>query len=134
MIKQALFALLAADAGVSAIANDRIYPQVIPSENFDSLSKKPCIVYRRGGVERQPLLCGTSPTMRSLFVVDCYAKTYAGAESLANAVRAAVVDFQGTVLGVIIRTVHLEGEFDLLDIEPGLHRVSMQLNIWHEGP
>jgi Protein of unknown function (DUF3168). len=134
MIKQALVSILANNPGVADLAGDRVFPQIIPQEDFDGLSKKPCIVYQRTGVGRQQTLCGTSPTMSSVFSIDCYAQTYAGAEALANAVRTALVDYRGSVAGVRISTAILDNEIDLLDIEPGLHRVSMTFTIWHDAP
>lgn len=134
MIKEALFHLLTGDSGIAALVDDRVYPEVIPQKNFDETSKQPCVVFRRAGAARGTTRCATDALTNSDFVVTSFAMEYEAAEQVAEVVRVALLDFEGTVEGVRIRTIKLENEFDGLDIEPGLYRVDQFWTIWHDAP
>jgi hypothetical protein len=138
MIGEAIHALLSGDAGVSAIAGSRIYPLMIPQHVYGDATKQPCIVYQRVGVARQPLFCGTDRTVNAAVQIDTYARSYERTLTLATAVRDALMDYSGAVSiatspvsSIAIKKILLDSEFDLLDIEPGLYRVSMTYSVWH---
>lgn len=131
-IKRGLYAFLSAEAGIAAIAGDRIWPEVIPDQVFDTASKRPCLVYRRNSAARSVTFCRTVGLIASTFDIDCYAKTYDGAEQLAAAVRSALTDYTGMMGSVPVNRVFLDQDFDLLDIEPGLFRVVLTFTIWHD--
>lgn len=105
-----------------------IIPQATPVQQ-----RVPCVVFNRGNVDRQVRYCGTDGVIRTSVTLDCYAISYTAARALATVVRESLIDFRG-LLGnsLMVRAASLEGEFDLLDIEPGLFRVSQSWNIWHE--
>lgn len=130
-IKRALYTYLSTHASVTALAGDRVYPEIIPDQVFDAVSKRPCVVYRRSSADRRKTFCGTDTLVASSFAVDCYARTYDGAETLAAAVRSALTDFRGDMSGITVKDVALSSDFDLLDLEPGLFRVSLGFDIWH---
>lgn len=135
MINQALFQHLAADVAVAALVGTRIHPLVIPQRIAASTQRVPAVVYSTSGVERGVSYCGTDALVRSTIAIDCYAAGYDAARALATAVRTALVDFSGpmgSATVVPVRTCNIETEFDLMDIEPGLYRVSQQWTIWHE--
>lgn len=131
-IKSALAGFLQSAPGITAIAGDRSYPEVIPDQVFDAASKRPCVVWSRQSAERAKTFCGTGPLTRSTFSIDCYARTSAAAEELAQAVRTSLTDYRGTMGGVEIKDAALTGDFDLLDLEPGLFRVALSFDIWHD--
>lgn len=130
-MKAALYSLLTTTAGVTQLVGDRVYPEIIPEQIFDAASQRPCIVYRRQSVERERTLCSTDSKVQSTFALDCYARTAAGAEDVAQAVRVALTDFTGTVAGVSVVDTALIGDSDFLDIEPGLFRVMLTFRFWH---
>lgn len=130
-IQTGLYAFLAADAGVNALVGNRIYPLVVPEQNFDETTKRPCLVYARTGLDLTKTFCGTIDLERSTFAIDCYARTYAAATTLAAAVKAALTDYVGAMGDTEVREVSLENEFDLMDLEPGLFRVALSFFIWH---
>lgn len=135
MIHQALFQHLTADAGVAALVAARINPLVIPQRIAATSVRVPAVVYSISGVERGVSYCGTDDLVRTTIAIDCYAAGYDAARALATAVRTALVDFSGpmgSATVVPVRTCNIETEFDLMDIEPGLYRVSQQWTIWHE--
>lgn len=130
-IHSGLYAFLTADAGVSALVGTRVYPLVIPDQVFDEATKRPCLVYGRQTVDPRKTFCETIALRRSTFAVDCYAKTMAVAQSLALAVKSALVDYRGAMDDVTVSDVSLETETDLMDLEPGLFRVALSFAIWH---
>lgn len=130
-IKRGLYAWLNAQAGITAIAGSRIWPEVIPDQVFDEASKRPCIVFSRSGTERTRTFCGTIPLVASSITIDCYARTYDGAEQLAAAVRSSLTDYRGAMGDEQVQDTRLDSDFDLVDLEPGLFRVSLGFTVWH---
>ena len=122
---------LAADAAFQALTDGRVYYLVIPQTTSQAI-RIPCTVYNRRGVQRQVTYCGTSGLVRTDATLDSYAVTLAGAYDVAEAVKAALIDFSGLLGGgVQVQAASLEAETDLEDIEPGLYRVSQSWTIWH---
>lgn len=135
MINEAVYQHLVATAGVAALVGTRIHPLVIPQRIAATSQRVPAVVYSISGVDRAVSYCGTDRLVRSTLGIDCYAAGYDAARALATAVRTALVDFfgpMGSATVVPVRTCNIETEFDLMDIEPGLYRVSQQWTIWHE--
>lgn len=133
MIKASLYEFMTDDAGVSALIADRVYPMLIPPEAWSGSSVKPCAVYQRIGVERDVTLCGTTTLARSTFQIDAYATSYETADTVARAIKTALIDTHGDMAGTYVHACRLDTEFDLLDPEPGLFRTSMTFSIWHDG-
>jgi hypothetical protein len=132
MIQEALYAHLAADASVAALAGTRIYPLMIPQHVYNEASKLACVVYQRTGMDLPINTCGAEALAGTSMRIDAYARSYGVAAQLAAAVRDALVNFTGPMGTVHVSRVNLESELDLLDIEPGLYRVSQTYSIWHE--
>jgi len=107
----------------------RIFPLVIPTEVWDTASKKPCLVYSTSGVQRASTFCATDDLMRDSVSIDAYARTYDDARALAKTVYG-IIDFKGTIGNTEIQTVKLDAELDLLDPEPGLYRRAMSFTFW----
>ena len=126
MIEAALYTYLTAmGSGVRAIVNTRVYPLMAPQNGA-----APFIVYQRIGAERAVLSCGQSNLTSATIQLDSYAKTYSAAKSLADAVQERISNFNGTMGSVQVRKVFLATELDLLDVEPGLYRVSQTYTVW----
>lgn len=130
-IQKSLYSLLDDDAGVSALAKG-IFPMVIPQQG-SSPSRMPCLTYRKTTTNRQQRYCGTDGTVGDQFTVDAYGKRYSDAQEMADAAKAALIDYRGTKGNRFIANIHLDNEFDLMDIEPGLYRVSMTFEVWHRA-
>lgn len=84
-----LYGVLAADAGVTALAGTRIYPLLLPQE-----PTLPAITYQRISTTAVHTRSGNGLAFVRL-QLDCFAATYAGAKSLAAAVVAAVETVDG---------------------------------------
>lgn len=132
MIQEALYAHLTTDASVAALADARVYPLMIPQHVYNEASKLPCVVYQRTGMDLPINTCGAEALAGTSMRIDAYARSYGVAAQLAAAVRDALVNFTGPMGAVHVSRVNLESELDLLDIEPGLYRVSQTYSIWHE--
>ena len=139
MIQEGLYATLAADAAVSALVGTRIYPLMIPQQVYTESTKQPCLVYTLDGRARQVRFAGTDTLVQGSLTVDCYARTYAAAQALADAVRALLEDYSGTMTGTgspistnVVKKIFIDNELELMDIEPGLYRVSQSYTIWYD--
>ena len=70
----------------SISAESRVYPQAAPQD-----ADLPFVVYRRLSQEPIGTIHSAAPAAtRSVFVFECYAKTYAAALTLADQVRSAI--------------------------------------------
>ncbi len=89
MIQEGVFALLSADAGVSALVSNRIFGVVAP----DDLALYPCIAYSSVGGASDPSL-SSSGVLRQRLQVDCSALDYPTAAQIRAAVIAAMNGWQ----------------------------------------
>lgn len=133
MIKAALYNYLIGDSGVSALIADRVYPLLIPQQAWSGSSVQPCAVYQRTSVQRDVRHCGTSGLALSTMQIDAYATDYEAADAVARVIKDALINYYGPMGDVDIKSITLAAEFDLLDPEPGLFRVSLSFFIWHTG-
>lgn len=129
--KSSLYQFLIADSGVSSLVGVNVYPLVIPSQDYDEATKRPCLVYVVDENEKSKTFCGTISLKRKRVSLACYAKTSAEAEALKEAVNAALEDFSGDMKGTYVDNVDQDNEFDVLDLEPGLFREQLVYSIWH---
>jgi hypothetical protein len=131
-IKAGLYTYLKSVGGVIAIAGDRVFPQVIPDQVYDEASKRPCVVYSVEDTERNETFCATQALRKSRVSIDSYARTYEDAETLADAVRTAVIDYSGYMGSTYVERCFIENDFDVApDIDPGIFRNRLILGIWH---
>jgi hypothetical protein len=82
----------------------------------------PYVIYGRTSTQRETIMAGTTPlnvNPSATFSVLVYAATYSGVKALADLVRAALHNFNGTANGVTIRecliTDELDGSPDFLE-------------------
>lgn len=130
MFETSLVSYLRANAAVAAMVGERVYPLMIPQHVYQEATKQPCLVYQRISTGRQPLFCATDDTIRTIYQVSCYAKTYMAAKLLGDAVRDALMDFTGIMDGTDVKKILSSSEQDLDDPEPGLYRVLQTWTIW----
>lgn len=137
MIDESLFALLR-DSGVSSFVSEasspvryRIFPLVIPQHESGDLDQYPCVVLTKAGASRGVTLSGTDTLVNATYQIDSYAVTYKEAAQLADAVRVALMDFNGTVGDHEIKTANIDNEFAIEDPEPGLYRIMQTYSVWY---
>jgi len=130
-LQSSLYAFLSADAGIGALVSNRIFPLIIPDQEFDEASKRPCLVYSIAAMDQTKTFCGTIDLRRATVSSDCYARKYVDAVGLSTVVKDALADYVGTMGDVEVSAVSLENQFDLVDLEPGLFRVALSFFVWH---
>ena len=127
MIESALYSILTADSTVSGLISTRVYPIKLPqSPTF------PAVTYQRVSTPRVRSTTGPSGLAHPSIQIDCWAETYTGVKSLAEAAREAVDGYSGTVGGVAIAGIIVASENDFFEPEVEIYRVTMDITIWHE--
>lgn len=81
-----LCSTLVASAGVGALIDDRIYPDLRPQDD-----PAPAIVYRRDGTVTVPTIHGTIALTRAQLSVICVGTTRGSAEAVADAAQTALL-------------------------------------------
>ena len=110
-------ARLLADAGVSAIVGTRIYAVILPQD-----PTYPAASYQRISGPRMQELAGATDRAMARIQIDSWAVTYAGAQSLAAAIRESLNGFIGT-LTTHHAVIRLDNERDWYESEAGVYRV-----------
>ena len=139
MISDSIFRHLSTDAGVSALVGTRVYPLVVPQQVYTEATKQPCLVYTIDTDNRMVRFSGSDSLTRGLLQVDCFARGYSQCQSLAVAVREALLDFSGAMQAntsplssVNVQRIFLDGETSLMDEEPGLYRMMQRYIVWYD--
>jgi len=123
-IKTSLYTYLSGNSTISA-TGAVIFPQTIPPQ---STSQK-MLTFAMDEDSDQQILDGVSGLREALFVVDCYSPSYLDADTLATAVKSALVGYRGALGTNVAEHIRKEREFDLFESDTRLHRVSLQFLI-----
>lgn len=105
----ALFAYLSAQSAITALVGFRIYPLARPQA-----TALPAIVYRRVTTERffyQGITAdqySAASVIGATVAIDCYGETFASADAVSEAVKAALIPYRGT-MGTLKVTGVFEG-------------------------
>lgn len=91
----------------------------------------PSVLITRTQTVRQNTYCRQSKLVSADLQIDAYAINGDSAWAVANALRAALVDFTGMMSDVSVNKVFLTNEFPLVDPDPGVMRVTQIYNIWY---
>jgi len=135
-IEIAMRDLLVAATGVTDLVGTRIYPEMRQQgEDF------PAIVYQLVSTQPQNAMDGGGTTVatRASMSFDSIAETYAGAKTLASAVRAAIGDLaSGTYSTVVIKSCFHEGDSAITEDsqvagDRGVSRIISDYTIWYEN-
>lgn len=102
-----IHAALAGDAGVSALAGGRIYPDVIPQE-----IERPSIAYEIGSL---PGVDGSAPLYAPTVNVSCFAREKNDAHVLSLAVDARLDSSQGVADGVVLKNMYKVSYQEMFD-------------------
>jgi len=117
-VEQQIYSVLAADSAVAALVGTRIHPILLPQNVI-----MPAISYQRITTVPQNGLQGHHSIDQVRVQVDSWASTYAGAKSLAAAVRVAMYLTPLFALTVM--------ELDDYDHEEKIYRVIQDFSIWN---
>lgn len=110
----------------------RIFPLIIPEHVRGEARKQPCIVYQRINTYRSGTFCATDSLANVDMQMDCYAKSYVDVKNLAKKLRESLVDYTGLMGTVQVDKVFISVEFDLVETDTGLFRVSQTYSIWFQ--
>jgi hypothetical protein len=111
MIRNSIRQYLLSKLAVTNIIGTRLYPVVLPQ-----LESVPAIVYRRISGGHNHNIDKATGSAIPVFELDCWADTYAQAETLAEAVRGVMQGFDGTMGDTVVTACILDDETD--DYEP----------------
>ena len=100
-IGSAIRAVLANDAGVSALVSTRIYPDRLPQN-----VTYPAITYEMNFDSSFESMSGITGFAESFVEVVCWSTTRLQATATAEAVRLALTSYQGTSASVVVRRIH----------------------------
>jgi len=120
-----LVAFVLADAAIAALIGTRIYPGGLLPQN----PALPAITYRLISGNWIQTATGAAGLAGPRIQIDCWAKTYAGADALFELVRLGI---NGKGDGGNIQGVFLEGNRDVFDPVLGVRGRSADAFVWHE--
>lgn len=115
-----IYTKLTGDAGVSALAGTRVYPN-----QFKQQDTLPAIRYSRITSTNFHTMSVDVGIERVRYQFDVIDTTYSGADALKDAVKAALRRWRK----VGIQDTYLISESDIFDEELGLHRVRIDVDI-----
>ncbi len=124
---------LLADAPITALAGDRIYPEIIPQRSpGENEIEVPAVVFTRLGGDRQAMFCQTDSLVQGTYLVIVFASKYDQAVALNDAIRRRMLDYHGPMGDVAVDAVQLLTD-PSLDVapEPGLFRRSETFVVWY---
>lgn len=121
MISETIYSILSTASGITTLTS-AIFPVVIPQK-----ASAPAITYQRDGTRFLRTFDGHVQLAEASFQIDCWAYSVATAETLAAAVKTALIDYSTAP----INQVWLTNELNLFEPETELHRVLLQFTIWH---
>lgn len=126
-IEGALYAFLAADAGIVAAVGDRIFPMRAPEGQT-----QPFLVYHKVTDPSYHSKDGDMNLAHPRFQITAWAGKYGDAKAAIAAVRAALIAYTGpTLQGVAVPEIICDNEADLQDPQSLEYGASLDAIIWH---
>ena len=120
--------VLAGDAGVAAVAADRVYTEVLPQA-----AAVPAVVFTEVSGEDDVALDGPTGASARRVQVDSWGKSRADATALGLVVRGALSGHAGAAAGLDVQGCFLVAERWDFDAETGLYRTSQDFDVWLAG-
>lgn len=128
-IGEALVARLAADGTVAGLVTTRIYRNKAPLG-----TARPYLVYQVIDSFRDHALDGPTGLNAGRVQFSAWAATHLAAKAIADAVRASLDGYRGTLSGVAVRGVTSQNEVDLYDDDTDLEGVVVDFTITFVDP
>lgn len=107
-IKSGLADYLSENAGIAALAGDRVYPVALPQ----NIKSRPAMTYMRLPSDHDQNIQKASGTSLGKFRLSSWGTTYKQADTLAEAARAAMQGFIGVMGDVTVSAVTLKNDYD----------------------
>lgn len=119
-IEEALKTYLGTKAGLTALVSTRIYPYERPK----SVTDLPMVTYSLVSDVKEHTLTGQFEMESPIYQFTAYGTTLSSAKNVANQLKTALCDYQGTLSGIEVQAVLLMNEFCSLESsEDGRQRV-----------
>lgn len=117
---------------VAALVAERVHPVMAPGK-----PTLPFIVYRRVGIQRSQALGGPMGLPRLTLEFNIYGATYDSARQVADAVRACLDGYGGSLENTTVEQTSLESESDdfvsLAGAElPAVYAVTQNYDVWYQ--
>jgi len=129
-IEQAIKKELLADSGITDLIGERLYYVKSPQDVIS-----PYVVFLKASGPREYSHGGASKLARPRFQFSCFATTYYVAKQIAEAIRAAIEAFSGTMGGaggVEVGSCFCINESDIYEDNTQLYHVAVDYLIWHK--
>lgn len=120
--------VLTSDAGISALAAERVYTEVLPQG-----PTVPAVVFTEVAGDDDLALDGPTGASSRRVQVDSWARTRAEATALGLAVKSALAGHVGAAAGLEVQGVFLLTERWDFDAETALYRTGQDFEIWTAG-
>lgn len=127
MIEDDMYTYLQTVSGLTALVSTRIYPNELPQE-----PDLPAVVYHRITGARTETTGNDSQLAHPMFQLDAYAATYSAVKAVAEQLRLALQGYSGLWDATPVSAVRFLGDMDMIEPETGEHRVSIEIEVWHE--
>lgn len=131
-LEEGLHAKLLAVGAVTALIGTgdaaRLYPLVLPQQGELLF---PALTYQRISAPRDSTHDGPEGLVRARVQIDAWARTFAEAKRLADAVRLALDGFKGHAGDVVVDRMYLDGDRDFFEGDAQLYRVTQDWFVWH---
>lgn len=132
MIEAGLTSYLSGHAVVGPLLKSgaHVFPLLIPEHVRSERGQLPCLVYQRVGTNRDKSFCSTDTLANVQLQIDLYSVSYKTVKELARDVRQALVDYTGSMGDTHVDKVFIDVEFDQIETDTGLYRVSQTYTFW----
>jgi len=124
MIEHAIFSILSNDAGVSAIAGNRIYPILLPQN-----VTYPCVSYSVDEGQEDVTFDGQGTFQSVSIEIDSWSTTHAGMLSLSGACKAALKNYSGTVSGITIDKIQIDSAISVYEDAAEVYRKTLLITV-----
>ena len=104
-IEEAIKAYLLTKTGITSLVSTRI----LADEVTEGIAF-PAIAYQKISDTKDHFLTGQSKLERPIFQYTAYATTKTSARAIADQIKLALVDYQGTLSGIVIQKIELQNE------------------------
>ena len=130
-IEEAVMAHLKAHAGLAVLVGTRIhYDELVQDEVL------PAVGIIQVSDVKQHFLTGQSGLEQPIYQFTAYAATKAAARAVANQLKATLVDFHGTLSGIVVQKIELQTELSSLETRPDgtvrVHTVDLEFEVTFE--
>lgn len=127
---KAVSAILEADTGVTAIAGQRIYPNVIPQSVRNKQEGLPTIVFEKVSNPQDHNMGQDTTPEHPTYIIHCLALTFFDAETLRDAVIAAMDNYSGDIAGATVQSIFMEDNDDNYIAAIETHDLSVNFIVW----